>query len=96
MQIAEAVRTARDVGTLVRQARLAADLRQRDAADLCGVSERFLIELEGGKPGARLELVLKVCHGLGVTLEGRVTIDEASASTAKAKKKTRSRSRIVP
>ena len=72
MPVTEPIRTALELGVLLKEARIAADLRQRDAADLCGVSERFLVQLEQGKPGARLELVLKVCRGLGVALEARV------------------------
>ena len=90
MQLRRPVRTSLELGTLVRRARIGADLRQRDAADLCGVSERFLIQLEQGKPGSRLELVLKVCHGLGVVLEA--TLAEASEPAAGKPRRTRIRS----
>lgn len=53
----------------IRAVRVAAGLRQADAAALCGVSERFLNDLENGKPSAQLEQVLRVCKGLGITLE---------------------------
>lgn len=72
VQSGQRVTSPHDLGVLLKRARIAADLRQRDAAELCGVSERFLVQLEQGKPGARLELVLKVCHGLGISLEARI------------------------
>lgn len=84
------IRTAVELGLLLKQARIVADLRQRDAADLCGVSERFLIQLEQGKPGSRLDLVLQVCRGLGVSLEARVP-DGAPARTTRRRTRTRAK-----
>lgn len=66
------VSSAPDLGTTVRAVRVAAGLRQADAAALCGVSEPFLNELERGKPTVRLDALLKVCRGLGITLALRL------------------------
>jgi transcriptional regulator with XRE-family HTH domain len=61
--------SAATLGRCVRAVRVAAGLRQIDAAHLCGVSVPFLNQLERGKPTARLDGVLKVCHGLGIRIE---------------------------
>jgi len=90
MQISRPVQTATELGAILKKARIDADLRQRDAADLCGVSERFLIELEQGKPGARLELVLNVCRGLGVALEVRAPGPTESGMPKRRKARMRS------
>ena len=63
------VASASELGRCIRAVRVAAGLRQTDAAHLCGVSVPFLNELEQGKPTARLDGILKVCRGLGITLE---------------------------
>ncbi|MFN2320679.1 MAG: type II toxin-antitoxin system Y4mF family antitoxin [Dermatophilaceae bacterium] len=47
-------------------------LRQRDLAELAGVSERFVRELEAGKPSVRLDAVDKVLAALGLELVLRV------------------------
>lgn len=47
-------------------------LRQRDLAELAGVSERFVRELEAGKPSVRLDAVGKVLAALGLELVLRV------------------------
>ena len=60
--------SAAELGATIRTVRVATGLRQADAAALCGVSEPFLNELEKGKPTVRLDSVLKVCTGLGITL----------------------------
>ena len=90
MQPTAPIQTPLELGLLVKQARMQADLRQRDAADLCGVSERFLIQLEQGKPGSRLDLVLKVCRGLGVALEARLP---QTADPAPKRRRTRLRTK---
>jgi len=60
--------SAAALGTLIRQTRTAAKLRQADAAVLCGVSVPFLNQIERGKATAQFDRVLKVCKGLGIRL----------------------------
>lgn len=60
--------TAGEIGTIVRQARLAQRLRQDQLAAAAGVGVRFLVELEGGKPTVRLTKVLAVLDALGLRL----------------------------
>lgn len=43
-------------------------LTQRDAAGLCGVGERFLSELERGKPSASLGKTVQVLKRLGLRI----------------------------
>ena len=63
------VTSPQDIGDCIRAVRVAAGLRQTDAAELCGVSIPFLNRLERGKPTAQLDRVLKVCRGLGIAIE---------------------------
>jgi y4mF family transcriptional regulator len=60
------VKSATDLGNIVRGARKRAVLDQEKTADLIGVGPRFLGELERGKPSVRLGLVLKVLERLGL------------------------------
>jgi len=57
-----------DLGKAIREARTAMNLRQAEAALLCGVGVRFLSDLERGKETARLGPALKVIQGLGLAL----------------------------
>jgi len=68
MQDHISITSSAELGAVIRGIRIAAGLTQADAAALCGVSAPFLNGLERGKPTARLELVLAVCCGLGITL----------------------------
>jgi y4mF family transcriptional regulator len=61
--------TVKEIGFVVRQARLAQGLRQDQLAAAAGVGLRFLVELERGKPSVRLAKVLAVLDALGCRLQ---------------------------
>jgi HTH-type transcriptional regulator/antitoxin HipB len=56
------------LGKLIRQHRKSMGLTQLDAAGLCGVGERFLSELERGKPSASLGKTVQVLKRLGLKI----------------------------
>ncbi|WP_291339070.1 helix-turn-helix transcriptional regulator [Corynebacterium sp.] len=60
--------TPEDIGTAARTRQVELGLRQRDLADLAGVSERLIREIERGKPGLRLDTLLRVLDVLGFQL----------------------------
>lgn len=62
------LRAPRDIGGLIRAQRLALGLDQRSLAARVGVSRLWIGEIERGKPGASLGLVLRTLAELGVTL----------------------------
>ncbi len=62
------VRTAVDIGALIRDRRIKLGLKQQALADKVGVSRQWLIEVEKGKPRAELGLVLRTIEELGVSL----------------------------
>lgn len=61
--------TVKELGRLIRDARISQGLRQQDLAGAAGVGVRFLIELEAGKPTARLGKALEVLRALGCRIE---------------------------
>jgi HTH-type transcriptional regulator/antitoxin HipB len=65
---ARAITNATDLGTAIRAARKARDLRLEDVALAAGVGLRFLSELERGKASVRLEETLRVLAALGLQL----------------------------
>jgi len=54
------------LGRRLRAARKRAGLRQGELAALAGVGNRFLSELENGKPGVELGRALRVVSALGL------------------------------
>lgn len=64
----EALRTPADVGAAIRARRRSLGWDQAELAERIGVSRLWVGQIEGGKPGASLGLVLRAFHGLGLTL----------------------------
>ena len=62
------VKDTQNLGSFIRQHRKSMGLSQLNAAGLCGVGERFLSELERGKPTAEIGKVLQVINRLGLRL----------------------------
>jgi HTH-type transcriptional regulator/antitoxin HipB len=64
------IENAADLGKIVKDKRVKDSLTQADTAALCEVGNRFLSELENGKPTLQLGKALQVLKCLG--LEVRV------------------------
>lgn len=68
-QLAMKVYSAKDVGTVVRSARKAAGMTQRELAAACGCGVRFLSDLENGKPTIELGRAIRVLNALSLDLD---------------------------
>jgi|TARA_B100000965_G_scaffold388602_1_gene393319 HTH-type transcriptional regulator/antitoxin HipB len=62
------IRTARDLGAVIRDHRRRLGLGQQALADRIGVSRQWVVEVEKGKPRAEVGLILRALDALGVTL----------------------------
>ena len=56
------------LGELLRSRRKEMGVTQEQAADLCDVGPRFIVELEKGKETAHLGKILQVMRGYGLQL----------------------------
>jgi HTH-type transcriptional regulator/antitoxin HipB len=68
MRKAMQIRTAKDIGALIRDQRKNQKLDQAELAKKVGVNRRWVLEVERGKPRAEIGLVLKTLDALGLTL----------------------------
>ena len=62
------VRDAVELGAWIRHARRSQGLSTGVAAELCGVSRRFVNEVEAGKPTAQVGKVLQLMTRLGLVV----------------------------
>lgn len=79
------IRRPSDLGDLIRATRQARGLNQQNLADRLGTSRWWVNEFEGGKPTARLDLVLRALNELQITLAayaGQELAEPAPSSTA--------------
>lgn len=63
------IKTAKEFGQLVSKARKTLGITQRELALAINVGERFIVELEAGKPTAQLGKALAAARAAGVRLE---------------------------
>jgi HTH-type transcriptional regulator / antitoxin HipB len=62
------LKTAKEFGQLVRNRRKALGWTQAELAAACGTGERFIVELESGKPSCQLEKALTAARAVGIAL----------------------------
>lgn len=72
------IKTAKDLGILIRQRRKEMGLSQADLAGICNVGNRFLVELEAGKSSVQFDKALHVATNVGLELHVRKKGDEIS------------------
>lgn len=74
------VRTALDLGALLRQRRRELGLNQQQLADRVGVSRLWLSQAEHGKSSAELGLMLRALEAVGVELRVEVNAETSQAA----------------
>ena len=62
------IKSAEDLGRVVREARKAQKLSQDDLAGMSGTGRRFIVDLEKGKETVQFGKVLRVLATLGVSV----------------------------
>ena len=71
------IKTAAELGALVRSQRARLALRQLDVAGLGNTGNRFIVELENGKPTVQLQKVLDLLDLLGLEVVVRPKSQQA-------------------
>lgn len=62
------IKSTQDLGQLVRESRVAQKMTQADILGLANTGNRFIVELENGKPTVQFQKVLDVLDALGLEL----------------------------
>jgi len=65
------VQNPREMGAVVRQARTASGMSQAELAKLVGVHQPKISEIEQGRSGVGIGLILRVVNALGLSLDVR-------------------------
>ncbi|MCW5822069.1 MAG: helix-turn-helix transcriptional regulator [Cyanobacteria bacterium TGS_CYA1] len=64
-----------DFGEIIRQTRRSQKLRQKDLAAASGCSEKFIVDLEKGKPTCELQKALHIALMLGIQIGAKLPGD---------------------
>ena len=73
-------RSARNFGAAIREKRKALGWPQTEVAARSGTGERFIVELESGKPSCQLEKALIVARTVGIEIGDLKTAHAAPPS----------------
>jgi HTH-type transcriptional regulator/antitoxin HipB len=68
-----------DLGRILRDARLSADVTQEDLAGDLGVTRQYLSELETGKTSLHLDRIFAAMRLLDIRLEARWDLEQPHA-----------------
>jgi len=68
------IKDAKEFGKLIREARKKTRLTQAQLAAASGIGERFIRELEKGKPSCQIEKALFVAQMLGIKFEASLPL----------------------
>lgn len=76
------IRSAAEFGALVREGRKMRGWTQAQLAERCGTGERFIVDLENGKPSCHLEKSLIAARTVGIDLGDLKTAVQAATPEA--------------
>lgn len=72
------IRTAEGLGRMLQQGRLVRGISQRALADELGVGQKWVWEMESGKPGLFTERLFQMLRATGVHLYAELDVPDAS------------------
>ena len=79
------IRTATDLGAFIRERRTKLGMDQIELAKKSGTSRKWLVEVEQGKPGAEIGLILRTLKSLEISIDMEANSSVATPLTTKAK-----------
>jgi HTH-type transcriptional regulator/antitoxin HipB len=79
------IRTATDLGAFIRERRTRLGMDQLELAKKAGTSRKWLVEVEQGKPGAEIGLILRTLKSLEISIDLEADTSVATTPPSKAK-----------
>ena len=79
------IRTATDLGAFIRERRTRLGMDQISLAKKAGTSRKWLVEVERGKPGAEIGLILRTLKSLEISIDLEAVSSVATPPPNKAK-----------
>ena len=68
MRVKARIRNSFTLGQVIQQSRLQLGFSQRDLANMLGLSQKWVWEMEQGKPGLLMDRLFLILEKTGVTL----------------------------
>ena len=79
MKVTAIIKNPYTLGQVIQQSRLQRGISQRDLAVMLGISQKWVWEMEKGKPGLLLDRLFMILAKTGITLSAEFETDGAPA-----------------
>ena len=76
MQLLTEIKDANMLGQVIQQGRLELGLSQRQLASQLGISQKWVWEMEQGKPGILMTRLFEMLESTGITLYAKIEITD--------------------
>ena len=67
------------LGLIIQQSRMQQGFSQRELAKMLGISQKWVWEMEQGKPGILMERLFQIMEKVGITLTAEFDAKDVSA-----------------
>jgi len=85
MNITTKIADSFTLGQVIQQSRLQQNLSQRDIAKMLGISQKWVWEMEQGKPGILMDRLFQMLKATGITLYAEFEVTSLSDSQQESK-----------
>jgi len=77
MKITTKIKDSYTLGQVIQQSRLQQGFSQRELAKMLGIGQKWVWEMEQGKPGVLMERLFLIMEKVGITLSAEFEVKEA-------------------
>ena len=76
MKISTTIKNSFTLGQVIQQSRLQQGISQRELAKILGISQKWVWEMEQGKPGVLMDRLFKILEKTGITLSAEFEVKD--------------------
>ena len=80
MKMTTKIKDSFTLGQVLQQCRMQQGISQRELANMLGISQKWIWEIEQGKPGLLMERLFKILEKTEVTLLAEFDVKDVSAT----------------
>ena len=76
MKISTTIKNSYTLGQVIQQSRLQQGISQRELAKILGINQKWVWEMEQGKPGVLMDRLFRILEKTGVTLSAEIEVKD--------------------
>ena len=76
MKISTTIKNSFTLGQIIQQSRMQQGISQRELAKTLGISQKWVWEMEQGKPGVLMDRLFKILEKTGITLSAEFEVKD--------------------